>query len=212
MEWSSDIINRILVGACAVTMILAARKFVLMFPLVWASVLRRKKAEVIFENIHLSGERDLLSAVCILPFCLVTARFALFRPEFFESFSEGEITLLTAGAFIAWILLRGLLYLVIAPGKNMSDEWKLARSLSRNHLVVTTVLLLATAGILTILDVDPESARRVLLWLIALAYLMLLRQKMEIIASRYSHFKAFLYLCALEGVTSSVLIFVTVYL
>ena len=135
---------------------------------------------------------------CILPFCLIAARFNFFDMDFLESWNPEIRTLPAIGVFLAFMLLRFIIYKVIRPMHGSMETYRIAHRSAMNFFIPYTIFLLLTIALLRVCGTDPDTVRTVLLWETAAAYLLYLFTKMEILASSYGVLTTFLYLCGLE--------------
>lgn len=203
--WSDDPVNRILIVISTISLLLVLPTIIRLFPLLWGGIFRLKPASRIFENVHLSRDRNLLALLCIVPFCIAVAKLKLYRLEIMDSMSEGMASLLIIGVFFTWMLARLIFDTAIAP-RNISDGWKLSESIPLNFFIITTICLLVPAFAETILNLSENTLQTASYLIIGLLYLLMLLRRLEILSRKYHLFKAFLYLCGLEGLPSGLLI------
>jgi hypothetical protein len=69
-----------------------------------------------------------------------------------------------------------------------------------------TLLLIATGGVLSLVDVEISHIRTAMFWISGSIYTVFILRKTQIFLSSGSIFASFLYLCALEILPTGVLI------
>lgn len=203
--WNTDPVNAWLVVAFTITGMITLPRLVHIAPMVWNCIWRTKGSYNIYVSVPLWRERNMVSLLCIVPFCLMVSRSRIFRLEAMEGMTEGQSTLLILGIFIGWLIVRAAVEKLLAP-RNSSEDWKIAVSNPRNFFIAATMAMVAITALELITDWSLNVTGRLSLLIIGLLYSLLLLRNLEILSRKYHHFKAFLYLCALEGFTSALLI------
>jgi hypothetical protein len=182
------------------------QKLVAIFPSLMACLLRWK------ENINLQTSmksrtgRDMLTAAMFIPFCLCVCRFRAYCPDFMQDMSESVRLWMTIGIFATYITLRISCRVIFRLHSTSSVTFKHATESVRTYFIILTLLLLATAGLLSLFDVTPSHIRTAMFWISGAMYLVFLLRKTQIFLSSCNLFVSFLYLCALEILPTGVLI------
>lgn len=203
--WNADPWNVWLIVACTISGMIILPQILHIAPIVWNCLWRTKGSYNIYISVPLWRERNLVALLCVVPFCLMVSRSHIFRLQAMEGMSDGMTTLLTIGICIGWLLVRLAMARLLAP-RISSEEWKIAVSNPRNFFVMATMAMLVVTAIEMLAGWGLDVTARLSLLIIGLLYFMLLLRNLEILSRKYHHFKAFLYLCGLEGLTSALLI------
>ena len=149
-------------------------------------------------SVPLVRSRNWTFASCILPFCLIAARFNFFDIDFITEQPAEYRTAFHIAVFLAFMLLRFVIYKVIRPMHGSMETYRIAHRSPMNFFIPYTILLLVTIGVLRIFHMDPDTVRTVLLCESGAVYFLYLITKLEILASSYGVLTTFLYLCGLE--------------
>lgn len=157
-------------------------------------------------SLQLARTRDGIAFLCIVPFCLIISRFRLFEPQFFERIPMDWRTLAVIGSFLAWYLLRSLIYLAAESRASHLSTFQTARRAERNYFVILTFILFGVVGILYAFRAAEQTIRIVLFVTMGLVYALFLWRKAQILASSCSPLSTFLYLCALEFLPLGILV------
>ena len=110
------------------------------------------------------------------------------------------------GIFIVFILLRKFLEHIWQPKKMNPKTYRTACKSAHTFFSILALLLLATGGVMSFLDVSEEVIKTAMLWISATIYLLFILRKSQIFISSCSFFTTFLYLCALEIIPTGALV------
>ena len=196
--WGDWPLNWGLVIASALALAISIPSLYRILPHIFKCFSRWRWNLTIEASLQLARTRDGIALLCVVPFCLIISRFRLFDPQLFGRVPEAWRTLAVIGAFLAWHLVRSLLYLASEARASHLQTFQTARRAERNYFVILTVFLLAVAGILYAFRSAEETVRIVLYVTMGLVYLLFLVRKFQILGSSFSPLSTFLYLCALE--------------
>ena len=197
-SWGEYPLNAALVIACVVFFLFILDSFLHCNSTVLGCITRWRNNYRLESSVPLVRSRNWTFVACILPFCLIAARFNFFDMDFLESWNPEIRTLPAIGVFLAFMLLRFIIYKVIRPMHGSMETYRIAHRSAMNFFIPYTIFLLLTIALLRVCGTDPDTVRTVLLWETAAAYLLYLFTKMEILASSYGVLTTFLYLCGLE--------------
>lgn len=173
-------------------------KLINVFPSLIGCLIRWKEALNLENSVKLVRDRNFLFFMFLLPFCLFLSGYDIFAPSFLAGVS-GPVSALAASAAVAvYFLLRKLLYSVIPMRKTGKLNCRAAYSLLKSVLIFTTLLLSATAAVLSLADVDKHVISVALINETAAFYIIFIIRDFQIFSNFCSYFRAFLYLCVLE--------------
>ena len=168
------------------------------FPSLIACLIRWKESVNLDASVQLSRSRDVMAATLIVPFCLVIYKHHVYSPAWLENLNMNAGLAATIGIFAVFILFRTLLEYWMRPTKMSPKTYKTACKASYTFFSILTLTSLATGGIMTFADANPEAIKNAIICISATIYAVLLVRKFQIFMSSCSFFTAFLYLCALE--------------
>ena len=132
------------------------KRLVSIYPSLMACMIRWKENVNLQMSVKLSTDRNLLALSMIIPFCLTVYRFGLYRPEFMAEMDEAAGVGVTIGIFTAYILTRRLCYIMARPRKASQTMYRTSASASYTFFIILALLLLATGGVLSFFDVNPD--------------------------------------------------------
>lgn len=199
MVWSEIALNRALVSASAIGILLILDKLVLIAPSLGESISRWRGSENLEHSMSLRRARNLCAAVAFFPFCLVLDRFGV------AGAADGNI-LRTFALFAGWLLLRYIGGLAIS-GSRIPREIRLAaRHVLLNYLIVLTAVLLPVAAALAGFGANPSASRICIASVCGIFYLGSLAREVQIFVEHSAGFSTFLYLCALDLIPTGILV------
>ena len=182
------------------------KRLVSIYPSLVACIIRWKENVNLQLSVKLSTDRNLLAISMIIPFCLTVYRFGLYRPEFMADMNETAGVGATIGIFVAYMLTRRLCYIMARPRKASQTTYRTSASASYTFFIILALLLLATGGVLSFFDVNPDTIKTAMIWISACIYAIFMLRCAQIFASSYNLFIVFLYLCALEIIPTGILV------
>ena len=182
------------------------RRMVNIFPSLIACLIRSKECFNLEMSVKLRSDRNRLAFAMILPFILVATRFHLYSPVFMDDMDENTRICVIAGVFIIYLLLRTALIYLVRPLRMKSGAYSTANKAAYTFFIILTLILLATGGIMSFMDIDFLTIHNAMIWLSGGIYLLFLLRKCQIFMSSCSIFTAFLYLCALEIFPTGILV------
>ena len=198
VSWGDIPLNWGLVIASALALAFSIPSLYRIIPHIFKCFSRWRWNLTIEASLQLARTRDSIALLSIVPFCLIVSRFRLFDPAFFGRVPETWRTLAVIGVFLAWYLIRSLLYLAAEARASHLSTFQTARHAERNYFVILTFFLFAVVGVLYAFRAAEETIRIVLFVTMGLVYLVFLVRKFQILSSSFSPLSTFLYLCAIE--------------
>ena len=196
----------ILVICAFLVVLLLLRRLVGIMPSLLACVIRWKESVNLEASVKLSRDRDDLALAMIVPFCLVAFRYGLYSPGFLDGLSDNAVLGLYFAVFFAYVLLRFMVTMTFRPHKMPKKTFVTAVKSASSFFIICTLVLLATGGLLSVLNVPDADICNAMLWISAVIYLLFLIRKTQIFSTSCSVFVAFLYLCALEMIPTGILV------
>lgn len=186
--------------------LLLLKTLVGVFPSLLACLIRWKESVNLDASVQLGRDRDIMTLTMIIPFCLTACCFNLYAPKWMEGIGEAGRLGMIIGIFIVFILLRKFLEHIWQPKKMNPKTYRTACKSAHTFFSILALLLLATGGVMSFLDVSEEVIKTAMLWISATIYLLFILRKSQIFISSCSFFTTFLYLCALEIIPTGALV------
>ena len=189
-----------------IIIIILLRRLVNIFPSLLACMIRWKESVNLEMSVKLSRDRNILAVALVIPFCITAFRFGIYSPSFLEGFNETLGLTITIGVFITYILLRLSLTALCRSKKSRKPAYATSVAAARTFFIILTLLLMAIGGIMSFVEVDPNTTKDAMIWVSGTIYALFLLRRIQIFASSYNFFTVFLYLCALEIIPTGVLV------
>ena len=178
--------------------ILFLKNFINILPYVLGSVTRPRMASEIEGSVRMTRDRNFVAATFVIPFCLIINRYDIYSPSFLDAFGPGTRLLIVTAIFIAYLLLRLLIALLLKATRIRANAFSASRRICYTIFIAGMVLMLLTLGPLVPFRTPAGAIRVVLIVEMALSYLILLARRAQILSPYCNPFSLFLYLCALE--------------
>lgn len=194
----------ILVIVTVLLFLLTLRNFLNVLPYLRDSMSRARGSAALENSVKVSRDRNLVAAVFLLPAILLAFRYELYDPAFIRDWNPDFRLLAVAGAFLAFLLLRYLLYIWLRPRRRY-DDYQMAYRAGHTYFILLMLLVLVTVGILYVAGVDDLLVKRILLIETGVVYLVYLLRKGQILSTSCKPLTTFLYLCALELLPAALL-------
>lgn len=203
--WGDSLPNSILTVVAVLLVVAAIPMYLRLAPAISGCMFRRKANTDLEHSLSLARQRNLCALFYVLPFCLIADRYRLFNPGIWSDIPELWSAPATIGVFIVYCLLRGLFFFMLHPPvyQEASDT---IRHLPYNFFIRLTSVMLATIGICCLLPVTDELIRTILLWEIAVFFLLSFIRSGQFLAQHCSGLATFSYLCALEILPAALLV------
>ena len=195
----------ILVTVFVILALLEIRNFLHVFPFLWDSVFRARGSVALENNVRVARERNQQVFILMIPAILFTYRYRLYDARFLQSLEGNWRLAAVAGVFMAYFLLRFLLYLILKP-KRRTDHYRMAHRAGFTFFILLLLPAIAGVTILYFFRANDFIIRSFLYILAALTYLMFLVRKSQILSLSCNPLLTFLYLCGLEILPTGALI------
>ena len=201
----TPILMGILVTVFVVLALLLIRNFLHVLPFLWDSVFRARGSVALENNVRVARERNQQVFVLMIPAILFIYRYRLYDARFLQSLEGNWRLAAVAGVFLAYLLLRYLIYLILKP-KRRSDHYRMAHRAGFTFFILLLLPAIAGVIILYFFRANDFIIRSFLYILATLTYLMFLVRKSQILSLSCNPLLTFLYLCGLEILPTGVLI------
>jgi hypothetical protein len=195
----------ILVAVFVLLMIVLLPTFLQLLPFIADSLLRARGSAALENSVRVSRDRNTVALVMMLPAFLLAFRYRLYDPSFISAHTGDTRLWLIGACLTGYLLLRLFIYLLLKPRRRY-ENYQVAHHASFTFFILMVLLLLLTAGILSLFKIQDSAMRVVLYAETAFVYLVFLLRRTQILSSSCNHFRTFLYLCALELIPSAALI------
>lgn len=181
------------------------RTFIRTMPSLVACMVRWKENVNLENSVMLSLSRDRVFHILVIPFCILATSRGLYSPEFLAGMEPVYGFLATTGIFLLYLLLRKTLAWIFRSKKMNQKTYSFAARSFRTFFIIIAVVTLATSGIMHAINAPESISRQILLYEIALVYLLFMFRKTQIFNNSCSLISAILYLCALEFLPTGIL-------
>ena len=195
----------ILVAVSVLLFLLALRIFLNVLPYLSDSLFRARGSAALENSVRVSRDRNLVAAVFLIPAVLLIFRYRLFDIAPFDTLKPDMRLLAVAGVFIAYLLLRFLLYRWMRPRRRY-DDYQMAYRAGYTFFILLMMLALATVGVCYVLRVPDQTIKTLLLAEAGVVYLLYLFRKGQILSTSCKSLTNFSYLCGLELLPTALLV------
>ena len=195
----------ILVAVFVVLMILLMNTFLQLLPFIADSLMRARGSAALENSVRVSRDRNTVAMIMMLPAFLLAFRYRLYDPDFIAAYSGDARLWLIGACLTAYLFLRLIIYLLLKPRRRY-ENYQVAHHASYTFFIILVLLLLSTAGVLSIFKIQDSTMRMVLYVETASVYLVFLIRRSQILSLSCNQFRTFLYLCALELIPTAALI------
>lgn len=193
----TPILMGILVTVFVVLALLLIRDFLHVLPFLWDSVFRARGSVALENNVRVARERNQQVFVLMIPAILFIYRYRLYDARFLQSLEGNWRLAAVAGVFLAYLLLRYLMYLILKP-KRRSDHYRMAHRAGFTFFILLLLPAILGVIILYFFRANDFIIRSFLYILAALTYFVFLVRKSQILSLSCNPLLTFLYLCGLE--------------
>lgn len=210
--WSLYPFNRIAIVVAMVVVIVGLRDTLFILPNVSKCYSRWRWNLTMEHSMQLVRARDISALTLLLPFALLCARYAPIDYSLILPSTRAWDGAIGVGIVLSLLLIRWALYgLCLVRGRDYS-MLRVAHRADFNYFILLSIVMLLTQGVLLLARAPQMLTTGILGCEIALAYLILLAHKSQILSQSYSALKVFLYLCALEFIPLGLVILLFVLL
>lgn len=206
LVWSDFTVNTVLVVIATLLMFLSMRIFLNIAHLLFDSLSRWKACVNIDASVQLKGDRNTLAAIVTLPIALVADRYAFFNAQILDTIPRAWSSLVTLGIILVWLLVKHIIFYFLSLRAPRPETFRTANTSFFNYWILTGLLLVLTAGVIAFAGVQDGTGRLILLYEVAVMYLVAILRKSQILLSFCGPLTTFLYLCALEFIPTGALI------
>lgn len=191
---------------CAISFLLCIKKIRNLLPSLIGCILRWKESVNLEFSMKLKRDRNILAAVAVIPFCLICSQYRIYNPDFMSGMGDAIRLVITVGVFILMMTVRHMAEWCFKGWKCDKETYGIGILSSRTFFIITTSAALIAAGITAASGMDRSLSAIVISVTILCFYLLSLLRKVQIFANSCNLFQAFLYLCGLEILPTSLVI------
>ena len=195
----------LLVAVSVLLFLLALRSFLNVLPYLSDNILRARGSAALENSVRVSGDRNLVAAVFLIPAILLIYRYRLIDIAWFDTLSPDMRLAAVAGIFVVYLLLRYLLYRWMRPRRRY-DDYQMAYRAGYTFFILLMMLALATVGVCYVLRLPDLTVKTILLAEAGVMYLLYLFRRGQILSMSCNSLTTFLYLCALELLPTALLV------
>lgn len=186
--------------------LLSIRSFFKILPSLGDCIMRWKGSLDLENSLQLSGSRNLVAIILFVPLCMVVYSLGLYQPDFIGALSPALGLAATCGTMLAYLLLRLFLNWQLEMGSYRTKTFTAANHAFHNYIIILFMIVFPVGAVLNIAVGNKELTRVVLMYAIAVTYLIHIYRRGQIFASACNPFTTFLYLCGLELLPTTVLV------
>jgi len=206
LTWSDFPVNTALLVLATFLLLISLRIFVGIAPLLFDSLTRWKACVNIDASVQLKNDRNTLAVFATLPMALIADRYDFFGAGILDRIPEEWSSLVTLGIIIVWLLVRHLCFYFCLLKAPRQETFRTAHKSFFNYWILAALLLALTAGVIAFTNIPDGTGRSILLYELAVMYLIAILRKSQILLSYCGPLTTFLYLCALEFIPTGALI------
>lgn len=197
-RWSSSPVNSTVVVLLVILSIVFLRNILSSIVPIAGCYTRPRGVYNLESNLRSVKDRNIFAILMVLPFTMMLSGYRIWNPRFASGLTDELHLAVTTGAFIAAAFFRYLLTTQLRGRRTNIESFNNANRFTYTHFIVLVIVMLATAGILSISGAGFVVSRRILLWVMAVMGVILIIRKINIFNYFCSPFASFLYLCGLE--------------
>lgn len=206
LAWSDYPVNTALLVIATLLLLISLRVFLGIAPKLLDSLSRWKACMNIDASVQLTRDRNMLSVIATLPLALVADRYCFFSADVLNVIPDAWSSPVTLGIIIVWLLVRHLFFYLCLLRTQRPETFRTAHKSFFNYWILASLLLTLTAGVISFTNIPDAAGRTILLYELAVMYLIALLRKSQILLSFCGPLTTFLYLCALEFIPTGALI------
>ena len=206
LAWSDYPVNTALLVIATLLLLISLRVFLGIAPKLLDSLSRWKACVNIDASVQLTRDRNMLSVIATLPLALVADRYGFFSADVLNVIPDAWSSPVTLGIIIVWLLVRHLFFYLCLLRTQRPETFRTAHKSFFNYWILASLLLTLTAGVISFTNIPDAAGRTILLYELAVMYLIALLRKSQILLSFCGPLTTFLYLCALEFIPTGALI------
>jgi hypothetical protein len=200
-----SLVASLLVAVSVLLFLLALRSFLNVLPYLADNIFRARGSAALENSVRVSRDRNLVATVFLVPAILLIFRYRLFDIALFDAFSPDMRLLAVAGVFLAYLLVRFLLYRWLRPRRRY-DNYQMAYRAGYTFFILLMMLALVTVGVCYVLRLPDLTVKTLLLVETGVMYLLYLFRRGQILSTSCNTLTTFLYLCGLELLPTALLV------
>lgn len=193
----TPLVGAIFVVLYVVVTLVLLPAFLHIIPALVDSLFRARGSTSLENSVRQNRDRLLVAVSLLLPADLIMFRYRFYNPSFLEGLSDDMRLLSIMGVFGIYLLVRLIMYLWLMP-RRRNDMYKLAHRTAYTYFILLMILILVTAGILTLVGADDSIFRTFIAIEFLVVYVLFLARRAQILSLSCNPLTTFLYLCALE--------------
>lgn len=203
--WTGCTVNAIVLLITLILFTVNFRGLIHLLPEVLNCILRAKPNIGLEHNLHSSAERNATAWIMMPAFAMIADRYHLYNPSFIEWLPYGWSL---AATFIVIFIALGSRYIFypLRPNNLRGDVSKAAHNTLYTCFVGMMLFVIPTACITLAVHTPDAVAKAIILYEIALFFLLSVIRTTQFLSRQCSVFSTFSYLCALELVPAAILI------
>ena len=199
------VLSDILVVISVLLCILVLGRFLGLFPYLADSLSRLRGCVALEGSVRVRQDRNLVALSLVIPAILLVWRYRLYNPDLISGLEPDFRLCAVAAALAAFVLLRGLMYLILRPRRGQ-EHFRHEHRVAYTYFIFLMIFVLLIVGILSLTTLDEGMVRWVLYGASAFIYLLFLHRCLQILSLSCNPLRTFLYLCGLEILPLSLLI------
>ena len=200
-----SLVASLLVAVSVLLFLLALRSFLNVLPYLADNIFRARGSAALENSVRVSRDRNLVATVFLVPAILLIFRYRLFDIALFDALSPDMRLLAVAGVFLAYLLVRFLLYRWLRPRRRY-DNYQMAYRAGYTFFILLMMLALATVGVCYVLHLPDLTIKTLLLAEAGVMYLLYLLRRAQILSTSCNSLTTFLYLCGLELLPTALMV------
>ena len=200
-----SLVASVLVAVSVLLFLLALRSFLNVLPYLADNIFRARGSAALENSVRVSRDRNLVATVSLVPAILLIFRYRLFDIALFDALSPDMRLLAVAGVFLAYLLVRFLLYRWLRPRRRY-DNYQMAYRAGYTFFILLMMLALVTVGVCYVLRLPDLTVKTLLLVETGVMYLLYLFRRGQILSTSCNTLTTFLYLCGLELLPTALLV------
>ena len=201
--WTGDPVNRVLVVVSVLLILFTLKAFIQILPSLRECLFFGRGTLDLEHSVSKARLRNISALSFAFPFFLIADRFALLRFGFAAAWPPRLSLPLTAGFFLAYVLLRRLLFAVFGPRHTDYDGRQATHNTLYSFFVLLCTAMLITLLFIGVFDLQAGTVRLILAAEIAFFYLFAMFRTVQVLASRCRAFSVILFFFVLELVPAA---------
>lgn len=186
--------------------ILELRSFQKISPFLFGCIWRWKNNLELEDSLQLSRSRDRIALILAVPTCMLAYSYSLYDPDILRETSPAARLGLVCVAILMQVPARAFLNWQFVPHGSRSKAFQAANGAFYNYSILLFFLVFFLGAVTNAVTGNMDTTRNVLMWGIAVSYMVYVIRRGQIFASTCNPFVTFLYLCGLELLPTAILV------